>query len=82
MRTYELVPNDSRKSFYRKCRVHDYGNGHLLLQSYMTIVCHEVNGVFFRDAEFLINDWSATTGRHIAAFCGLGKKAFFELPTM
>ena len=26
------------------------------------------------------DDWSMTTGTHIKSFCGLNKKAFFELP--
>lgn len=28
----------------------------------------------------LWNGWSATTGRHISAFCGLNKKEYLELP--
>lgn len=28
----------------------------------------------------LWNGWSATTGRHIASFCGLNKKEFLNLP--
>lgn len=26
--------------------------------------------------------WSATTGRHIAAFCGMGKAEYIKLPVM
>lgn len=30
--------------------------------------------------ERLWGGWSATTGRHIAAFCGMNKKEFTNLP--
>lgn len=30
----------------------------------------------------LSGDWTATTGRHIAAFCGMNKAEFIRLPVL
>lgn len=72
MRTYELTPNDSRKSFYGKARVEIAET----LYSYNTpIIRRNPSGELVK----LWDGWSATTGRHIAAFCGLNKAAYMSL---
>lgn len=74
---YELIPRDSRKSFYGKAIVIEQENGDLALQSYSTIVLiKKSDGKLIRTWD----GWSATTGRHIASFCGLNKKQYLELP--
>ena len=78
-RIYEISPNDSHKSFYGKARVAELENGERVLISYNTPVIYENNdGELFR----LWWGWSATTGRHIRAFCGLNKKEYENLPFM
>ena len=73
---YELHPVDGRKSFYGKAIVEEKPNGDRVLFSYMTpIILKKKNGDLIR----LYDGWSATTGRHIAAFCGLNKKEFMAL---
>lgn len=74
---YELTPRDSHKSFYGKALVIELANGSELLQSYSTIVLiRKSNGELIRTWD----GWSATTGRHIAAFAGIGKKDYLKLP--
>lgn len=73
---YELTPKDGRKSFYRKAWVIQCENGVEALLSYETIVAVKVNGQIYRTWD----GWSATTGRHIAAWCGLNKKEYKALP--
>ena len=52
-------------------------DGSEVLQSYETQVLRRYSdGTLHR----LWNDWSATTGKHIKAFCGLNKKQYLELP--
>lgn len=78
MKRYELTPNDSHKSFYGKAIVEVDKDGNETLYSYNTaIVKRLVNGELIK----LWSGWSATTGRHIRAFCGLNKKEFTELKT-
>lgn len=73
----DLYPNDSRKSFYGKAKVKIYSDNTKVLQSYNTDVAKiDANGNAIR----LWDGWSATTGRHIASFCGLNKKEFLNLP--
>ena len=61
---YELdCRYDSRKSFYGKAHVIDYGNGIKELQSYNTIVSICRNG----KVEHL-GKWSQTTSRHQREF--------------
>lgn len=73
---YELTPNDSHKSFYGKARVIVNNDGSETLISYTTpIVTRNTDGSLTR----LWSGWSATTGRHIRAFCGLNKSEFFAL---
>lgn len=69
---FELIPTDSRKSFYKKAIVYIADDGTQFLRSYDTIVASKKGGKVYRHW----NDWSATTGRHIASFCGMGKKQF------
>jgi len=72
---YELTPNDSHKSFYGKARVIvDREAGTETLVSYTTeVMRRDMNtGKLTR----LWHGWSATTGRHVSAFCGINKKAW------
>lgn len=76
MRKYELIPNDGRKSFYGKAVVEVADDGSETLYSYGTpIVKKTANGELVK----LWDGWSATTGRHINAFCGLNKAAYIAL---
>lgn len=69
-KVYQLNPVDCRKSFYGKALVKVYDDGTEVLQSYDTDVMKRTpDGTLVR----LWWDWSATTGRHIYAFCGLRK---------
>lgn len=73
---YELLPRDSRKSFYGKAKVLIDEKGNEYLQSYETIVMARIDGQIVK----LWDGWSATTGRHIASFCGLNKAELDKLP--
>ena len=76
MRKYELIPNDGRKSYYGKAVVEVADGGSETLYSYGTpIVKKTAAGELVR----LWDGWSATTGRHIKAFCGLNKAAYMAL---
>ena len=77
MKMYELSPTDSRKSFYGKARVLVEDNGTETLYSYDTAIIKRIPG---GELVRLWAGWSATTGRHIAAFCGLNKAGFMALP--
>lgn len=77
MKTMELKPNDSRKSFYGKCYVELLDDGSEVLYSYGTkIMTKKIDGTLIRHW----SGWTNTTGRHIRAFCELDKKSFMELP--
>lgn len=77
MKMYDLISHDGRKSFYGKARVLVEDNGTETLYSYETaIIKRTAAGGLVR----LWAGWSATTGRHIAAFCGLNKAGFMALP--
>lgn len=77
MKIYDLKPTDGRKSFYGKATVRVEDDGAQTLYSYNTpIIKRTATGEFVR----LWDGWSATTGRHIAAFCGLSKAGFMQLP--
>lgn len=68
MEIYELKPL-YQKSFYGKAKVIVKGETKYL-RSYDTIVMsRDGNGKLHR----YWNGWSATTGKHIRAFCGIGK---------
>ena len=76
MRTYELIPTDGRKSFYGKAVVNIGDDGSETLYSYNTpIIKRLVSGELVK----LWDGWTATTGRHIRAFCGLNKADFMSL---
>ena len=76
MRKYELIPNDGRKSFYGKAVVEVADDGSETLYSYGTPITKKTAaGELVR----LWDGWSATTGRHIKAFCGLNKAAYMAL---
>ena len=76
MRKYELIPTDGRKSFYGKAVVIVEDNDTETLYSYGTpIIKRLVSGELVK----LWSGWSATTGRHIQAFCGLNKAAYMNL---
>ena len=76
MRKYELTPTDGRKSFYGKAVVIVEDNGTETLYSYNTpIIKRLVSGELVK----LWDGWTATTDRHIQAFCGLNKAAFMSL---
>lgn len=76
MRKYELIPTDGRKSFYGKAVVMVEDNGTETLYSYGTpIVKRLVSGELVK----MWDGWTATTGRHINAFCGLNKAAYMSL---
>jgi len=76
MRIYELMPVGSVKSFYGKATVWVDDNGSETLQSYQTkVIRRDADGTLHR----LWDDWSATTGRHIFAFCGYRKKEWDKM---
>ena len=73
---YELLPTNGQKSFYGKARVEIDENGNKTLYSYDTkILTITAEGEYLKHW----NDWSATTGKHIKAFCGLNKKEFLKI---
>lgn len=75
--SFELMPTDGRKSFYGKAHVSILPDGAQLLTSYNTdIMIREKGGSLVR----LWDGWTATTGRHIKAFCGLNKADYMALP--
>lgn len=76
MRKYELIPNDGRKSFYGKAVVEVADDGSETLYSYGTPI---VKKTAAEELVKLWDGWSATTGRHIKAFCGLNKAAYKAL---
>lgn len=72
---YELHPTNGQKSFGRKAFVLRQNSGETLL-SYGTPILYRSNdGTLTR----LYDGWTATTGRHIKAFCGLDKAGFLAL---
>lgn len=76
MKEYELKPTDGRKSFYGKAVVMVEDNGTETLFSYGTpILKRLVSGELVK----LWDGWTATTGRHIKAFCGLSKAEYMSL---
>lgn len=76
MSKYELKPTDGRKSFYGKAVVMVEDNGTETLYSYNTpIIKRLVSGELVK----IWDGWTATTGRHIKAFCGLSKAEYMSL---
>lgn len=76
MKTYELTPIDGRKSFYGKAFVSVSKDGTETLYSYGTAIIKRTNNGKLTK---IWNGWSATTGRHIKAFCGLNKSEYMAL---
>lgn len=76
MKVYELMPNDGRKSFYGKAKVIVDEQGNEILYSYNTAIIKRMKS---SEIIRLWDGWSATTGRHIKAFCGLNKSEFTAL---
>ena len=73
MKKYYLTPVDNRKSFYGKAYVIVSNDGTETLYSYDTEICKKaIDGAITR----IWPGWSATTGRHIKAFCGMNKRSF------
>lgn len=76
MKMYELTPTNGRKSFYGKARVLIDDDGTETLYSYNTpIIKRTTSGELVK----LWDGWSATTGRHIVAFCGPNKAQYIKL---
>lgn len=97
VRTYNLIPDDSHKSFYGKAKVKVYDDGSEVLQSYETDVMRKnKDGSFVRIVDGWCakkyyrwigsidewTEWSPTTGRHIRAFSGMNKKEYLALPVV
>ena len=79
IRTSDLIPTDSRKSFYGKAVVRTYDDGTDVLRSYATdVIRRNADGSLSR----LWGGWSATTGRHVAAFCGINKATWDKMPVV
>lgn len=77
MNIYELKPTTNQKSFYGKAQVIVSSDGTEFLKSYETIVLkRKPDGELVRTWQ----GWSATTGKHIAAFAGIDKKQYLALP--
>ena len=77
VRISALIPRDSHKSFYGKAIVRDYDNGTSVLRSYATdVIRRNADGSLTR----LWGGWSATTGRHVASFCGINKAVWDKMP--
>ena len=80
---YELQPKNNQKSFYGKALVKVYDDGTEVLFSYGVLIMARKNGVLSRFWDGTIegtDKWSATTGKHIKAFCGLNKSEYLDLP--
>lgn len=76
-KSYELKPVSGQKSFWGKAFVKVDSRGNETLFSYGTkILKKRANGDLIR----FWGGWSATTQKHINAFCGLNKAGFLALP--
>lgn len=77
-KTYELLPLESQhqKSFYRKATVEVDKKGNQTLYSYGTRIIEKTADGSLVKCWY---GWSATTGKHIFAFCGLRKKEYEAL---
>lgn len=75
MNSYELTPMH-QKSFWGKAVVKVSHDGTETLYSYGTpIISRLPDGQLVK----LWRGWSATTGKHIKAFCGLNKREYTAL---
>ena len=76
---YDLRPLESQhqRSFYGKAMVLMLADGTRVLRSYRTIVASiSPDGAISRHWD----GWSATTGRHVKAFCHMNKTDFESIP--
>lgn len=76
LEVFEACPVGNQKSFYGKAKVFILANEMSVLKSYNTLILVKDGKRFLK----LWDDWSATTGKHIHSFCGMGKKDFEQLP--
>lgn len=76
VKRYELIPTNGRQSFYGKAIVEIADDGTETLYSYNTPIIKRTNA---GELVKLWDGWSTTTGRHIAAFCGLNKAGYMSL---
>lgn len=74
-RMYELTPTTNQKSFYGKAKVLVNSEGETLYSYDTPIIRRNIGGTFTR----LWFGFSATTGKHIKAFCGMNKAEFCAL---
>lgn len=77
MNVYDLAPANSQKSFYGKAKVIECEKCTILISYVTPVILKDKSGNLFR----LWDGWSATTGKHIASFCGIRKHEYFNLPT-
>ena len=75
MKVYQLTPQDSHKSFYGKAKVLVKNDTETLVSYNTPVIRRYGNGKLER----LWSGWSATTGRHVAAFCGINKKQYEDM---
>lgn len=72
---YELHPANRQKSFGGKALVLRQDSGETLLSYGTPVIYRSDDGTLTR----LYDGWTATTGKHIKAFCGLDKAGFLAL---
>ena len=72
----ELSPKDGRKSFHGKAHVLRDERGMETLYSYNTPILKDIGGVYRR---LFFGNLSATTARHVKAFCGMDRAQFLKL---
>ena len=71
----ELIPTQ-QISFYGKAKVWTDETGTTLYSYGIPVLKKNKDGTLIR----LWKGWSATTGRHIKAFCGLNRGEYMQLP--
>ena len=77
---YELIPLNGQKSFNGKAKVVINENGEETLYSYNTAIMSKyLFGKVWLYKRLYFDKWTQTTGKHIAAFCGLNKEQFEAL---
>ena len=77
----ELIPTDGRKSLYGKAWTIN-ADGAETLYSYGTPIIRRDGDGLHRLWPERADSFTATTGRHIAAVCGLNKREFLALPLL
>ena len=79
---YDLKPQNNQKSFYGKAKIEQNENGETLYFYGVKIMTRDTSGKLTRFWDGKIagsGKWSATTGKHIRAFCGLNKADFLKI---